>query len=258
MSVGKKVVAIHQPNFFPWLGYFNKIAYADVFVLLDNVQFPKTGGTWINRVRLMVNGQGRWVTLPIVRSYHGLRLIREMKINGTSWRVGVLHTIRSSYGRTPHFKSVFPFLAELVNYPTDDLTEYNLSVIRALTGALDLGPAKLVVGSTLQVEGKATELLSAVVREVGGTAYLCGGGATGYQEDEKFASAGIELIYQNFRHPSYEQRNAAEFTPGLSIIDALMNCGLDETRALILSSQPLLTSTGSFLQGSLQSADPLG
>ncbi len=236
MLVGKKVVAIHQPNFFPWLGYFNKIACADAFVLLDNVQFPKKGGTWINRVRLLANGRARWVTVPIVRAYHGVRVIRDMKINGTSWRASVLQTIRSAYGRAAHFKAVFPFVAELINTPTDELAEYNLTAIRALTTALGLDPARLVVGSTLMTEGKATDLLIAIVKAVGGTAYLCGGGATEYQQDEKFVAAGIELIYQNFRHPVYKQQNTGEFIPGLSIIDAVMNCGFEETRALVLDS----------------------
>ncbi len=239
---GRTVVAIHQPNFFPWLGYFNKIAYADVFVVLDNVQFPKTGGTWSNRVRLMVNSRAAWVTMPVVRAYHGVRLIREMKINGTAWRTTFLRIIRSAYGRASHFETVFPFLMELINNPTDRLAEYNLAAIRALTIALGLDPAKLTVGSTLSAEGRGTELLIAILKAVGGVAYLCGGGAAGYQEDDKFAAAGIELIPQDFRHPVYRQGNMDEFTPGLSIIDALMNCGFDGTRALVLGSQPSPTA----------------
>lgn len=239
MSGGKTVVAIHQPNFFPWLGYFNKITHADVFVVLDNVQFPKTGGTWSNRVRLMVNSRAAWVTMPVVRAYHGVRLIREMKINGTAWRATFLCTIRSAYGRASHFETMFPFLAELVNNPTDRLAEYNLAAIRALTIALGLDRAKLTVGSTLGAEGRGTDLLIAIVKAVGGTAYLCGGGAAGYQRDDEFVAAGIELIHQDFRHPVYRQGNTGEFMPGLSIIDALMNCGFDGTRALVLSSQPI-------------------
>ena len=73
------IVAIHQPNFFPWLGFFDKIARADVFCLLDNVQFPKTGGTWINRVQLWINGKAAWATAPVDRSYSGVRRIREMQ-----------------------------------------------------------------------------------------------------------------------------------------------------------------------------------
>jgi len=237
MSTGK-VVAMHQSNFFPWLGYFNKIACADVFVVLDNVQFSKTGGTWSNRVRLVVNGRETWVTMPVVRAYHGVRTIREMKIDGTSWKATMLKTIRSSYGRASYCETVFPFLEELINNPTDCLAEYNLAAVRALTGALGLDPEKLTVGSALGGNGKGTDLLISLVKAVGGTAYLSGGGASGYQEDQKFAAAGIQLIYQNFCHPVYPQGKTTSFVPGLSIIDALMHCGFEGTRALVLSSQP--------------------
>jgi hypothetical protein len=229
-----KVVAVHQPNFFPWLGYFNKIARADLFLVMDNAQFPKKGGTWSNRVRLAVNGRAAWATMPIVRAYHGRRRIGEMRINNaTPWRDKLLKTIQASYSRAPFFFEVFPFLAEPVNNPTDSLTEYNLSAIISLAIALQLDPAKIILGSTLNVEGDATDLLIAMTRAVGGTAYLCGGGAAGYQEDERFAAAGIRLIYQDFQHPIYPQINTHEFIPGLSIIDVLMNCGLEKTRAML-------------------------
>jgi len=194
-------------------------------------------------VRLLVNGRPSWVTMPVVRAYHGVRLIHEMKINGTAWRKTLVQTIQSAYGGAAHFKMVYPFLSELIINPTDSLSEYNLAAIRRLSAGLGLDPSKLVVGSSLGIVGKATDLLIAAVRKVGGTTYLCGGGATRYQEDEKFLAAGIELIYQDFRHPVYPQVNATAFTPGLSIIDALMNCGFDGTRTLILGSQSLRLSS---------------
>jgi len=233
-----KVVAIHQPNFFPWLGYFNKIARADLFLVMDNAQFPKTGGTWLNRVRLVVGGRPDWVTMPVVRAYHGLRRVEEMRIdNRPPWRAKLLKTIEANYRRAPFFKVAFPLLEGLINNQTDDLTEYNLSALTSLAGALGLDTSKLVRGSTLGVEGSATDLLIAMVEAVGGTAYLCGGGAGGYQEDEKFADRGLRLIYQNFEHPVYPQCNTGEFTPGLSIIDALMNCGIEQTRALVCAAE---------------------
>jgi hypothetical protein len=232
-----KVVAIHQPNFFPWLGYFNKIVLADQFIIMDSAQFSKKGGTWVNRVRLAINGQPAWVTMPVVRAYHGLRSIREMRIDDTTpWRPKLLKTIEANYRRAPFYDEAFSFLAPLISNPSDSLTEYNLSAIIAFARAFRIETSKLIIGSTLNAEGSATDLLIAMVKAVDGTAYLCGGGATGYQEDEKFAAAGIELIYQNFEHPIYEQsrmRDGQEFVPGLSIIDALMNCGFEKTRLLI-------------------------
>jgi hypothetical protein len=232
----RKLVAIHQPNFFPWLGYFNKIARADVFIVLDNVQFAKTGGTWSNRVRILLEGRPIWVTLPVERSFQGVRLVREMRVAEGPWRVRLLRTIRGAYRRALYFHEVFPLVEELIGTPTDMVAEFNLTVVRALTGRLGLDPGKLIVGSTLGVEGGGTDLLVNAVRAVGGSGYLCGGGAHGYQDDERFAPAGIGLVQQMFQHPVYPQLGAGEFVPGLSIIDALMNCGFVGTRELVVGA----------------------
>jgi hypothetical protein len=229
-----KVVAIHQPTFFPWLGYYDKIARSDVFIVLDNVQFPKTGGIWGNRVRILINGQPAWITVPIVRAYHGTRLISEMQINNASpWRDKLLKTLQVNYARAPFYEAIVHILAELINYPADSLADFNVNSIRALASALGIDSAKFVLGSTLTVNGSATDLLIDMVKAVGGTTYLCGGGAGGYQEDEKFTAAGLGLLYQDFQHPQYPQWNAKDFIPGLSIVDALMNCGLAQTQLLV-------------------------
>ena len=232
----RKLVAIHQPNFFPWLGYFNKIARADIFIVLDNVQFSKTGGTWSNRVRFLLQGRPIWATVPVERSFHGVRLVREMRVADGPWRVRLLRTFRGAYRRAPYFQEVFPLIEELIETPTNMIAEFNLTVVRALSGCLGLDPGKVIVGSTLGVEGAGTELLVNAVRAVGGSGYLCGGGAQGYQDDERFALAGIGLVQQVFKHPVYPQFGGSEFVPGLSIIDALMNCGFVGTRKLVVGA----------------------
>ena len=228
-------VAIHQPNFFPWLGYFNKIACADVFVFLDNVQFVKTGGSWTNRVQLKIDGERRWVTIPVTRNYHGLRTIRETRIASAWWRTKLVRTLKASYGRARHFAEVFPFLEQLINNPSDELADYNISAIVLLAGRLGLPRTQYVLASDFNVRGQATDLLVALVQAVGGTTYLCGGGAAGYQQDHKFHDANIEVRYQSFAHPIYPQSGPA-FLSGLSIIDALMHCGFDGVRALASES----------------------
>ena len=138
-----------------------------------------------------------------------------------------------NYARAPFFEQVFRLLKNLVNNPTDRLMDYNEAAIRAVAAAVGLDTSRLVIGSTLGTTGAATDLLISMTRAVGGTAYLCGGGAEGYQEDDKFAQAGLELLYQQFQHPIYPQINTSEFVPGLSIVDALMNCGIDGMRRLL-------------------------
>jgi hypothetical protein len=241
-NVTRKIVAIHQPNFFPWLGYFDKIARADVFILMDNVQFSKKGGTWENRVRLIVGGKAAWVTMPVFRSFHGNLNVNEVRINNaTAWRGNLLKIVRTNYGRAPFFNQVFSFFSELVNNPTDVLADYNRAAIETIANSVGLDANKMILGSTLDVSGAATELLIRMTRAVGGTAYLAGGGAGGYQEDEKFAAAGIELIYQNFQQLGYPQFNSTEFIPGLSIIDALMNVGFDGLKVMLTTDPSFLT-----------------
>ncbi len=200
---------------------------------MDNAQFSKTGGTWTNRVQIIVNGKPAWKTMPIVRAYHGVLSIREMRISpDPTWRSKLLRTLEHSYRRAPCFSEIFPWLATLIENPTLDVAEYNMTAIRAICEALGLRTS-IELGSSLQVEGRATELLISMVKAVGGTAYLAGGGSAGYQEDEKFHEAGIKLIYQEFQHPTYPQLNTSAFKPGLSIIDALMNRGFEGTAGLL-------------------------
>jgi len=227
------LVAIHQPNFLPWLGFFDKIARADVFVLLDSVQFPKKGGTWTNRVRILVNGEPTWLTVPIDRAYHGTRTIREMRLRDDDgrWRETALKTLRSAYGRAPYFDAVAPELAPLLLDPTAELAVYNERAIRRLCELLGLR-TPLVRSSELAAEGSGTNLLVALVRASGGDAYLAGGGAASYQEDEKFAAAGIELRFQAYAPPAYAQ-GTDQHVPGLSAVDALMRVGPGDTRALL-------------------------
>jgi hypothetical protein len=227
--VAEGTVAIHQPNFFPWLGYFDKIARADVFVLLDDAQFSKQSRT--NRVQVLVDGEASWLTAPVRRD--GKVAISEARFDETKpWRKKALKTIRFSYAKAPHFDEVFPRIEELVGSQAETVGAYNEAAIRSLAEALGLGGTRMVRSSELGVDETATGRLVGIVAELDGAAYLEGGGASGYQEDEAFERAGIELLRQGFEHPAYPQ-GGAEFVPGLSVIDALMSCGFEGTRELL-------------------------
>lgn len=237
--MGRVIVSIHQPNFFPWLGYFDKLARSDVFVMMDEVQFPKTGGTWSNRVQLLSNGLARWVTMPVARSYHGTRTIREIEISEAEpSRERLLAFIGHEYARADRLEEGLALLRPLIQQPSSSLCDYNTGAIRALTTALGLPAKRLVPMSTLGYSGHASDLLISLVLAAGGDTYLCGAGSGGYLEPDKFAAAGIELVFQEFRHPEYRQVRAQAFVPGLSIMDALLNCGVQGTRALLGQRAP--------------------
>lgn len=229
------VVAIHQPNFFPWLGFFDKLARSDLFLLLDNVQYPKSGsGTWTNRVKVVFNGEVRWLTAPVDRSYHGYRQIREMRFKeGPTWRQKALRTLELSYHRAPNFSAAIALVAPLILNPEDNVAHYNEHAIRVISTALGIEQSKIRLASDLRAEGSSNELLISLTRASGGTAYMCGGGAQEYQEEAVFESARLPLVYQAFKHPCYKQHERSEFQPGLSIIDALVNVGTDGVRQLL-------------------------
>lgn len=228
------VVAIHQPNFLPWLGFFDKLARADVFVLLDDVQFPRTSkGTWINRVKLLVGGEEQWVTVPIVRSTGSTLPINEVLIDDAQpWRKKLGRTIELNYRRAHAYDEVDPLVSELLANGEGRIAAFNERNIRRLAQLLELDTSKIVRSSDIGADGQSTDLLIELTLAVGGTAYMPGGDAYRYQQDDKFAARGLELVPQAFEHPAYAQSVGA-FVPGLSIVDALMNCGFGGTRELV-------------------------
>jgi len=234
------IVAIHQPNFFPWLGYFDKLCQADVFIFLDDVQFPKTGGVWSNRVKVLINGEGRWLTAPVDRSFHGTRYINQMSFTSREdWRGKLLKTLVTAYRRAPFFEETFAVLEPLIRNPEENIARYNSIAVTAIAQYIGLPVEKFRWSSEFMLADHASERLISLTRAVGGHAYMCGGGAAGYQEDVAFSAARIALIYQNFEHPIYKQIGAKNFAPGLSIIDAIMNIGAVELRRVLNSTKDL-------------------
>lgn len=228
-----KVVAIHQPNFFPWLGYFDKIVRSDAFIFLDHVQFPKKGGVWSNRVKLLAGNEARWVTAPIKRGYSGVVRVDEVVWAEQPWRKRMLHTLKTNYGRAPFFRETFDFFEPLILNPENNLARYNVQAIVSILDHLGIASTEIFQSSAFNLNSSSTELLISLTQSVDGSAYMCGGGADGYQEDPLFLTAGLELIYQDFRHPSYQQNRGKDFIAGLSIIDAFMFSGLVGVRKIL-------------------------
>lgn len=221
-----KIVAIHQPNFFPWLGYFDKLAKADVFILLDDVQFTKTGGTWTNRAKLLISGEAQWVTAAIDRKYTGVRRIDEMQfLRFPDWRKKTLATLKMNYARHPYFSEGMEVIEPLLLNPEENVATYNREAIHSLAQHLELDVAKIHDSSQLEKCGTSNELLVSLTQSVGGDVYLCGGGADGYQDESVFSRNGVQLLPQKFVHPEYAQKPSTGFIPGLSVVDAVMNLG---------------------------------
>jgi hypothetical protein len=226
------IVAIHQPNYLPWLGYFHKIAAADVFVFLSDVQFSK--GSYTNRVRIKQDGKPRWLTVPVSHAFGDP--IDAVRCAGADWVGSHLDTLRGAYGKTAAFAEVWQSVEALfANLPESSLATVNEALVTRIADRLGL-KCRFERAAALGVPaGRSDDRLVALTAAVDprGT-YLSGKGGAKYQDPEKFARAGLHLAYTNFIPEPYRQPGApGDFTSGLSLLDAVFNIGWSRTAELV-------------------------
>ena len=214
-------VAIHQPQYLPWLGYFDKIDQADCFVLLDDVQFKKN--EWQNRNKIKTAAGWQWLTVPVLHRFP--QRICEVRINRTDpWSRKHLQALTSNYSSAPFFDLHRPFFEEIYGREWTLLVDLNVAAITYLAEALGIR-TKLVMASSLPVpaELEATDRLIAICQAVGANTYLSGVGGREYLDLAPFEEAGIGVLFQAFQTRPYPQRFGA-FVADLSIVDLLFNC----------------------------------
>lgn len=219
-------VAIHQPQFLPWLGYLDKIDRADLFVLLDNVQFKKN--EWQNRNRIRTAQGWQWVTVPVLHDFG--QAIADVRINDkVDWRAKHLKALELHYARAAH-RDRLDGLRAIYGRPWDRLAELNVEVLRWLLREFGI-TTPLRRSSDMRLPEEPTERLIEICRTVGATSYLAGAGAKDYMDFGKFDAAGIPVEPQEFRHPVYRQCYEP-FVPGLSAIDLFLTCGGESLQSL--------------------------
>ena len=227
----KKVVAIHQPNYFPWLGYFNKIYKSDAFVFLDEVQFPRTSSAnVVNRSKILCNGEAKWLTCTLEKK-GSLIKIGELEIKD-GIKSANFEKIKQYYKKSKFYKEVIDFVEEIMLFSDSNLSNYNINAIKKICERLDI-KREFILQSSLNTTTAKEDLMIEITKKVGGEIYLSGNGARKYQIEDNFLKQGVELIYQEFTPKSYEQLGAKEFIAGLSVLDALFNVGFEATKELI-------------------------
>ena len=223
------IVAIHQPEHLPWLGWFDKMIKADVFVILDNVQFERDDVQNRNRILDASSSQGwKWLTVPVRKKGLSRSRISDVRIGGTSpnrpwgrrnWRI-----IEAAYSGAPFFDIYGPTFEEtLTGKDWQLLTDLNMELICKLRRSLQIN-TKMVKASQLNASGSRTGLLLSICKEVGATDYLSGPHGRHYLEENLFHRHGISVAYNRFEHPVYHQEHDP-FVPSLSAIDLLFNEG---------------------------------
>jgi hypothetical protein len=218
-----RLVAVHQPNFLPWLGFFYKWRRSDLFVFYDDVQFVRR--SIINRVRIKSPRGAQWLTLPVKQKGRYDQAIMAVEIdNERPWQKKMLGSLHACYARAPYFD---PYIGELEAMLFKEyrlLVDLNLDLLSWLAALLGIA-AETVRSSQLPgVTGSATDRLVSVCRAVGASAYLSGFGGMKYQDPELFKQNNIRLEIYDFSHPVYPQQWPG-FIPGSSALDLLFNCG---------------------------------
>jgi hypothetical protein len=213
-------VVIHQPEYLPWIGFFDKIDITDTLVFFDHVQFERRG--FQNRNKIKTSKGPMWLTVPIVRNF-GDRIM-DVKIEDRGdWRNYHLVKIEENYGNSQYFKDYKDFLKSVYSKEWESLCELNIFLTEKLSEILGL-KLKTVRSSELDVKGQRNELLINVCKAVGADEYFSGAGAKGYMDLKLFEENGIKVIFHNFTHPVYNQLHG-EFIPFMSVIDMIFNCG---------------------------------
>ena len=226
------IVAIHQPNYIPYLGYFYKLAHVDTFVIYDDVIFQHGNASSItNRVRVLGSNGPFLLTVPIIQQTSN-GVINKVQIDeNQDWVKKHLKSVLHSYEKAKYFKEVYSIYELQLSKTYPNLSELNTSLINAICQYLDI-KTKIIKSSDLQTKEQGrNERLAEICQILNAKEYVSGLGAMKYNDPQVFQNHAIQLTYSEFVHPQYDQLEQP-FVPGLSIIDALFNFGRETIQLL--------------------------
>ena len=227
-----KVVAIHQPEYLPWLGFFKKMMNVELFVFLDDVQFRKKG--WQNRNRIRINDGTTLLSIPV--HTHSYPKINEVTIdNEKNWSIRHKKSILYNYARAPYFDEIKDFVESIFEKKFQYLVDLNTEIIKFIMNELEI-KSKIVFSSELEISKKGSDRVLDICKAVGADHYITG---TFWAESnlrvEEFKKSNIDVEFQKFQHPIYKQIHG-EFIPEMSIIDLLFNEGRKEAKKILQNS----------------------
>ena len=219
------IVTIHQPNYLPYLGFFDKMKKADIMVIHDDAQFSRQDFQHRNRIRIR-NGW-TWLTVPVQKAeipINEIKIKNELRIGGKpKWSDAHFILIKNNYIKTQYYRTYEDEIKKIFEKKYDKLVDLNMELIKFLIKAFDID-IKIVYSSEFGFKSKSTQKSIDTVEALGGDVYLSGPMGCNYLDVTLFEESAIKLELQNFKHPVYKQRYE-NFVPNLSAIDALFNVG---------------------------------
>ena len=217
-------VVVLQPGYLPWLGFFDQLRRADVFVYYDDFQYDKHG--WRNRNRIKTQSGPLWLTVPVRHGDAGFPRILDVEIDGrTPWARKHVSSVRQAYARAPFLARYLPALEEVLQRKWERLVDLDMACVDLMAGWFGLR-TRIERSSALGIQGERSERLAAICARFGATRYVSGDAAAEYLDVGVFERAGIAVEWQRYEHPTYPQLHGA-FIPYMSALDLLLNCGDD-------------------------------
>lgn len=220
-----KIIAIHQPNYLPWLGYFYKISQCDIFVFLDDVQFSNQG---MHNYTYLKTANGPYRLKYPVNQKFGDTIKQVSAKDELDWKKKHTDAIALHYKKTPYFQEVFEDYKNILNQDYKDIVDLNTAFILFYSKKMGI-TTQFVRSSELNMESHRTEKIIDICKALDGSVYYSGTGAKAYQTNEEYESQGIELRYSVFSPVAYPQL-WNEFQSNVSALDYFMNCGYDFTQ----------------------------
>ncbi len=232
-------LAVLQPSYLPWLGFFDQVRRSDHFVFYDDVQFDKHG--WRNRNRVKSSGGAVWLTVPVRAHGRMGQRINEVEIaDGVPWTRKHLQTIEQLYAQSPHRAAYLPELSELLQRKWERLADLDIELSRLMCHWFGLSRT-MHRASELDIHGDRNTRLLALCKYFGADTYLSGDAAKDYLDVELFEENDVRVVWQSFKHPEYPQLHG-DFIPYLSALDLLLNVG-DDSRLVLSGGDALQDKT---------------
>lgn len=227
------ILTIMQPAYLPWLGYFDRIAKSDVFVVLDHVQMDMSSKTkFANRNKIRTKDGWIWLTVPLkTKGKHGDLYLNEIEIaDDSSWSRKHLASLDANYRKASFYKEQRDFLNDVYDRKWPLLCDMCDEVTRYLLNAFDI-KTQVLYSSQLKSRTTKSDLILDLCLEVGATEYISGPFGREYLDREAFKKAGIKVWFHDYPHPVYTQAFDG-FEPYMSALDLLLNHGPDSRKIL--------------------------
>lgn len=226
-------LGIMQPYFLPYIGYFQLINTVDKFVILDDVNFINKG--WINRNRILVNGQSQLITIPLIEASQNKHISEIELVIDLKWKEKLLKTIEFNYKKAQYFKDVYPIIESIVLFEIPNLSTYIHNSLLQICHYLDIN-TMIEISSAKYKNGhlKADEKILDICLQENAQIYINPIGGTELYNKLMFEKNGIQLNFIQTEKIEYKQFNN-EFVPCLSMIDVLMFNSLNRIKEMLLN-----------------------